>query len=61
MFTNYWIYLISLPKEEQVKQLAIILISIFILFIICMFFVFLKLKFQDKAKNRFFKKFLEKI
>ena len=61
MFTNYWIYLISLPKEEQFEQLAIILISFLILFIISLFLIFLKLKFQDKTKNKLFKKFLEKI
>ena len=61
MFTNYWIYLISLPKEEQFEQLVIILISFLILFIISLFLIFLKLKFQDKTKNKLFKKFLEKI
>ena len=61
MFTNYWIYLISLPKEEQFEQLVIILISFLILFIISVFLIFLQLKFQDKTKNKLFKKFLEKI
>ena len=61
MFTNYWIYLISLPKEEQFEQLVIILISFLILLIISLFLIFLKLKFQDKTKNKLFKKFLEKI
>ena len=61
MFTNYWIYLIYLPKEEQFEQLVIILISFLILFIISLFLFFLKLKFQDKTKNKLFKKFLEKI
>ena len=61
MFTNYWIYLISLPKEEQFEQLVIILISFLSLFSISLFLIFLKLKFQDKTKNKLFKKFLEKI
>ncbi len=61
MFANYWIYLISLPKEEQVNQLIILLISVSVLFIICGIILFLKLKFKDKIKNKFFQKFLEKF
>ena len=61
MFTNYWIYLISLPKEEQFEQLVIILISFLILFIISLFLIFLKLKFHDKTKNKLFKKKIKKI
>ena len=43
MFANYCIYLISLPKEEQVNQLIILLISVSVLFIICGIILFLKL------------------
>lgn len=48
MITNYLIYLYTLPKDEQVMQIAIFIIFFLILFVICFF---LDSKFFDKDKN----------
>ena len=51
MITNYLIYLYSLPKEEQLKQIFILIIFFLIMFIICMILEIIKHKFFDKKNN----------
>ena len=50
MISNFLIYLYALPKEEQVKQLLIILLFFLILFLISIFWDFILSKFK-KDKN----------
>lgn len=49
MISNYLIYFYTLPKEEQVKQLLILLLFFLILFFVSIFlnFILSKLK-KDK-------------
>ena len=61
MISNYFIYLSNLPKEEKFEQLLIILVFFLILFAICCFLEFLKLKFKDETKNSLFQKFLKHL
>lgn len=61
MISNYFIYLSTLPKDEKLKQILIILAFFLILFAICCFLEFLKLKFKDKTKNSLFQKFLKNL
>ena len=61
MISNYFIYLSTLPKDEKLKQILIILAFLLILFSICCFLEFLKLKFTDTTKNSLFQKFLKKL
>lgn len=61
MISNYFIYLNNLPKEERFEQLLIILVFFLILFAICCFLEFLKLKFKDETKNSLFQKFLKNL
>ncbi len=46
MISNYLIYFYTLPKEEQVKQLLIILLFFLILFLISIFLDFILSKFK---------------
>lgn len=52
MISNFLIYLYTLPKEEQLKQILIILIFFWVMIIlsIVLDFIFSKLK-KDKNKN----------
>ena len=52
MISNFLIYLYTLPKEEQLKQILIILIFFWLMIIlsIVLDFIFSKLK-KDKNKN----------
>ena len=59
MYTNYFIYLASLPNNEKFKQLFIIYGIFLILLLICIFFKFLKQKFYKPNKNTIFQKFLK--
>ena len=52
MITNYLIYLYTLPKEEQIKQIFILIIFFLISIIICVILDFLKSKFFDKNKDK---------
>ena len=61
MISNYFIYLSTLPKDEKLKQILIILAFFFILFSICCFLEFLKFKFIDETKNTWIQKFLKKL
>lgn len=61
MISNYFIYLSALPKDEKLKQILIILAFFLILFSICCFLEFLKLKFIDETKNTWIQKFLKKL
>ena len=61
MISNYFIYLSTLSKDEKLKQVLIILTFFLILFAVCCFLEFLKLKFTDKTKNSLFQKFLKKL
>ena len=59
MISNYLIYFYTLPKEEQVKQLLIILLFFLILFLISIFWDFIISKFKkddfgDGEKNHRF-------
>lgn len=61
MITNYFIYLMNLPKEEQVKQILILLAFFTILIVFCLFLKFLKLKFLDETKDSLFQRFLRRL
>ena len=61
MISNYLIYLNTLPKNEKFEQILIILAFFLILFSICCFLEFLKLKFTDETKNSLFQKFLKNL
>lgn len=61
MYTKYLIYLNTLTREQKSKQAFLVLISFFILFMICGFLEFLKLKYLDETKNSLFQKFLKKL
>ena len=50
MISNYIIYFYTLPKEEQSKELLIILLFFLILFLISIFLDFILSKFK-KDKN----------
>ena len=52
MITDYLIYLYTLPKEEQIKQIFILIIFFLISIIICVILDFLKSKFFDKKKDK---------
>ena len=51
MISNYLIYLYTLPKEEQIKQIFILVIFFLISIIICIALDFFKSNFFDKHKN----------
>ena len=59
MLTNYWIYFYTLSKEQQLRQIAIIIVMLLAISVICVFLTFLKAKYLDKTKNSFFQKFLK--
>lgn len=61
MITNYLIYLMSLPKEERIKQILIMLAFFLLLLSICGLLKLLKTKFLDENKNSLFQKFLKKL
>ena len=61
MITNYLIYLISLPKNEQLKQIIILLVFFTILISICFILKFLKIKFLNENKDSLFQKFLKRL
>lgn len=50
MITNYMLYLYTLPKEEQIEQIFIILSFIFVSTLVCMFLDYLKSRFSKKRK-----------
>ena len=59
MISNYLIYFYTLPKEEQIKQLLIILLFFLILFLVSIFLDFIISKFKkddfgDGGKNHRF-------
>lgn len=59
MISNYLIYFYTLPKEEQVKQLLILMLFFFILFLVSIFLDFILSKFRkddfgDGEKNHRF-------
>ncbi len=51
MVTNYLFYLFTLPKEEQIKQILMLVIFFLLLSIICILLDFLKSKFSNKHKK----------
>ena len=55
MITNYMLYLYTLPKEEQIEQIFIILSFIFVSALVCMFLDYLKIPFtaNNSIKNRY--------
>ena len=59
MISNYLIYLSTLPKEEKLEQILIVLAFFLILFAVCCFLEFFKFKFKDENKNSLFQKFLK--
>lgn len=61
MISNYLIYLNTLPQNEKFEQILIILAFFLILFSVCFFLEFLKLKFTDETKNSLFQKFLKNL
>ena len=61
MITNYFIYLMNLPKEEQVKQILILLAFFTALIDICFVLKFLKLKFLDETKDSLFQRFFKSL
>ena len=61
MLSNYYIYLMTLPKEEAIKQIFLILAFFVIMLAICGFLKYLKFKYMDKNKNTLFQKFLKKL
>lgn len=61
MIANYFIYLINLPKEEQVKQIFILLAFFSILIVICFVLKFLKLRFLDETKDSLFQRFFKSL
>lgn len=61
MITNYLIYLITLPKDDQVKQIVILLAFFTFLITICFILKFLKIKFLNKNKDSVFQRFLKKL
>lgn len=61
MITNYLIYLMTLQKEDQIKQFLILLAFFTILISICFILKFLKLKFLDETKDSLFQKFLKRL
>lgn len=61
MFSNYLIYLNSLPNEQKNQQLFIILKFFTVLFLICVFLDFLKKKFRDETKDTMFQRFLKML
>ena len=61
MFSNYFIYLNTLPKEEAIKQVFMILIFFFLLITLYCIFSYLKYKFMKKNnKKSLIKKFQKK-
>ena len=42
MIANYLIYLYTLPKEKQITEIFIILAFIFISFIVCKIYIYMK-------------------
>lgn len=61
MFSNYFIYLSTLPKEEKIEQIFTILLLMLILFIFCVIIELLKSKFRDKNKDNLFQKYLKSL
>lgn len=61
MITNYLIYLVSLPKEEKIKQFLIMLGFFLFLLVICSLLAFLKAKFLNKSNDSLFQNFLKKL
>ena len=61
MITNYLIYLMSLPKEERIKQILIMLAFFLLLLSICGLLKLLKTKFLDENKDSLFQRFLKKV
>lgn len=61
MFTNYLLYLITLTKAERMNHIIAVFIFFMIMLVIAGILSFIKYKYEDKAKNKTFKKFLEKI
>lgn len=61
MFSNYLIYLNSLPNEQKNEQLLILLTFFIVLFLICVFLDFLKKKFRDETKDTMFQRFLKML
>ena len=61
MITNYLIYLMTLQKEDQIKQFLILLAFFTILISISFILKFLKLKFSDETKDSLFQKFLKRL
>lgn len=61
MFTNYFLYLNTLPKIEKENQIIMILLFFMIMMGIAGILAFVKYKYEGKVKNEKLKKFLEKI
>ncbi len=61
MFANYLIYFYTLSNEQKLKQFLMTLIFFLVLFAICGFLKFLKLKYLDDTKNSLFQRFLKKL
>ncbi len=59
MLTNYWIYFYTLSKEQQLRQIAIIIVALLAINAICVFLTFLKTKYLDNTKSSLFQKFLK--
>lgn len=61
MYTNYLVYLYTLPREEKSRQIFILLVFFIILLAISGFLKFLKFKFLNVNKNSKFQNFLKKL
>lgn len=61
MITNYLIYLTTLSKEEQLKQILILLAFFTVLSSIIIFLKILKTKFLNENKESLFQNFLKKL
>ena len=61
MFSNYLIYLYTLPKEEKIEQILLLLAFFAVLLAICGLLTFIKLKFLNDNKNSLFQRFLKRL
>lgn len=61
MITNYLIYLSTLQREKQIKEIFMILAFLFFMLTIFCFLIFLKLKFANKNKDSLFQRILKKF
>ncbi len=61
MISYFWIYICTLPKEQQIKSILIMLSFFVTLLVIGSFLYVLKLKFVSENKKSIFQKFLKRL